>query len=403
MSGFEALLNKVKEAKLITEEEASAMLTDYNAAEQDRIDQAVAAAEGSAFKDGYNQGFTNAKQQADAEAKKALDDLLAKCDEEATAKLQTVIDALKESIDRDHTEKLEKIIQIVKDNYVPAEELRKMDEDHANKLAEVLEAKDDYDAKKLVIACESIKNAAKNKIIATEEFLNKKMQAKSNLLEKEINILKEEKETKLNTVTEAVEKYLNYALQTAIPTKSLISEAKFNASQKAIEKIISILKINSVIQESKDGIFQDYENQIKAAKDETNKVMLENVELKNKLNKNEAMLLLESKIKNCTPAEAQYLRKYFSHATSSKIIEEQIEDARNEFRKLNEERRLNLQKKIENLKTSPVNGNVVSESKTNDKESSAKTVVPAQKPVAEEPKSKSVYDTYADYLKNNKI
>lgn len=458
MSGFEALLNKVKEAQLISEEEASTMLTDFNAAEQDKIDQAVAAAEGSAFKDGYNQGFTNAKQQAEADTKKALDELLAKCDEEATVKLQTVIDSInnshaeklqevydmltqakadavdaavaakdqedsaalaelmesvkeqhkkeisliKESIDKDHTNKLNHLVANFKKNYVPASELKKMDEDHANKLNQILEAKDSYDANKLVLACEAVKNAAKNKILATESFMNKKMKAKSNLLEKKIASLENEKEQKLDTIAESVEKYLNYALQTAIPTKDLISEAKYNASQKAIEKIISILKINNVIQESKDGIFKDYEDQIKTAKEETNKVMLENVELKSKLNKNEAKYLLESKLKNCTPAEAEYLRRYFSNANSAKIIEEQIEGARNEYKKMNDERRSNLKKKIENINISSVKGNVVSESVNTPKEESLnkKTAVNPQKPVATEDQ-KSVYNIYADFLKNN--
>ena len=112
--------------------------------------------------------------------------------------------------------------------------------------------------------------------------------------------------------------------------------------------------------------------------------------------------MLESKIKNCTPAEAAYLRRYFSHAASTKIIEENIEDARAEYKKMVDERRSSLQSKIEKINTtSPVPGNLVSESKVVNKEPSKKVDAPVQKN-GSSTQTKSVYDTYADYLKNNK-
>ena len=164
MSGFETLLNKAKEAKLITESDASTMLDEYNAAEQEKINQAVSAAEGTAFRQGYDEGYSNAKQQAEADTKKALDELLAKCDEEATTKLQSVIDILnadfdkrlqtlqadndkefkksqedfENELDKEHSDKLNEVYELLTKSKEDA--LAAMDEEHTEKLAEIAEA-----------------------------------------------------------------------------------------------------------------------------------------------------------------------------------------------------------------------------------------------------------------------
>ena len=184
-----------------------------------------------------------------------------------------------------------------------------------------------------------------------------------NKLETANKLLLEEKERKVELLAESVEKYLNYALQKAIPTKQLISEQKYNAAQKSLEKIASVLKINTILQESKDGIFQDYEKKLADAKNESNKLLVENTELKNKLDEKEAKILLESKLAKCTPSEAAFLRSYFENAKSSKIIEEGIEDARSVYKRLHEEKRQKaIDKKGELNNSKP--SSVVTESKS---------------------------------------
>lgn len=398
MSSFEKLLDKVREANLISEQDATAMLNDYNTAEQERIDAAADAAAGSAFKEGYDQGFTNAKQQAEAEAKKNLDELLAKCDDDATAKLNAVI----ETLNQEHSAKLQEVYDLLTSTTVPMAEVEAMDEDHAEKFAEALEAKDADCTKKLKIACEAIKKSANKYLAQREKFHTNKFDAYKTISEQKLSkanaLLKEERERKMKMLSESVENYLNYALQTAIPTKKLISEAKYNASQKAIEKISSILKINSILQESKDGIFQDYENKINDAKKQANKLMAENVELKNKLEKKEAKLMLESKLTNCTPAEAAFLRTYFSKATSSKIIEEQIEDARAAYKRLHQEKRQAVMNKVTTV-SKP--SSVVNESKSVKKEEPKKVVAESVKVEKKENKFQNFNDIYAEILKSN--
>lgn len=173
--------------------------------------------------------------------------------------------------------------------------------------------------------------------------------------------LKAEKEAKVDILAESVEKYINYALEQHIPKKELVSEQKYNTALKTLDKISNYLKVNGIIQESKEEVFNDYEKQLAEAKSAANKLIGEKIELADKLNKKEAQLVLESKLTHCTPAEAKFLRNYFAKATSPRIIEESIEDAKASFRKYQAEKRAALQA---SLKTSKKPSAIVTEAKT---------------------------------------
>jgi len=257
--------------------------------------------------------------------------------------------------------------------------LESIDEDHAKKFEEALNAKDAADAAKLEEACNMIKTKADKE---------------NAILKESVDALKKERDEKLDILAESVNRYINYALQTNIPTKALISEAKYNATQKALEKITSILKINNIIQESKDGIFKEYEDRIAKIKKETNDLMLENVNLKNNLNKKEAKLLLESKLQKSTPSEAAFLRSYFKNADNTKVIEEQIEDARNAFKRLHEEKRKELVEKN--------NKNSNRESIVNESKNEVKKEIEKKREVRVEPPAQtdnSFTSIYSEMLK----
>jgi len=211
-------------------------------------------------------------------------------------------------------------------------ELEAMDEDHANKLNQVqefylnkLNEKDQADAamlktyaeavdkdhtKKLQTIFEQVSQDHANKLNECVDFINKKNE----------KLLNEERNKKLDTLAESVEKYLNYALEQHLPKKQLVSEQKYNVAVKTIDKITDYLKVNGIIQESKDGIFKDYESQINSAKEKTEKLISENAKLTRKLQRKEAQMVLEEKLKDCTPKEAEYLRKQFRFAASPKVI-----------------------------------------------------------------------------------
>ncbi len=355
---FEDLLKNVRKnnPELISEQVEAQMIADYNGYEdqlkQDSYDQGHAAG----FTEGYNEGIEKQKMLCQQE----MDELVAKLDEEALTKLENIIRVLNE----DHATKLQEIYDLCCQTMVPMADVEAMDADHAQKFEAAMEAIDKVHADKMKLVYESVKNKAKKELTEQTKSLTDKftgmLNESTSKLKAATKALEEEKEKKLSVMVESVEKYMNYALQQAIPTKKIVTEAKYNASQKTLDKITSLLKLNAVVQESKDGIFQDYENKIAAAKEEQNKLMVENVNLKTSLQKKEAKLLLESKIAKCTPAEAAFLRTYFETAKSPKIIEEQIEDARNAYNRLHSEKRA---EKVEKVKSSAAPSGVVTESK----------------------------------------
>jgi hypothetical protein len=400
MKGFEKLLDTVRKSNpnLISEQEAQAMLDDYNAYETQLQSDSFENGKAAGFEEGYREGMEKQK----AVCKQELDELLAKCDEEATNKVEAIVKMLND----DHAEKLQEVYDCCMQNMVPYGEVQAMDEDHADKFAQAMDALDADHADKMACACESVKRemakaATKklNEINAQFDNVVKEANETISTLKKS---LKSERAKKIDLLTESVEKYLNYALQNSIPSRKLVSEAKYNASQKAIEKITSILKINSILQESKDGIFKEYEDKLLAAKSAQDKLLTENVELKSKLEKEEAKLLLESKIAKCTPAEAQFLRTYFNNAKNSRVIEEQIEDARTAFKRIHAEKRNSIVDKAKSSTTTA--SSVIKESK---RDSATTKTEPSKKAVVENNNTASTglginpfINAYSQMLKN---
>ena len=454
-NSFKKLLESVKERcpDIITEEVYTQLSNDFDNSIAKITADATQEGQAIGFKDGYEEGKRVAAEQAKAEYEK----LIEKLDTDAVEKLTSIISM----IDEDHTQKLQELYDFFKETTVPRkemeEELNKQDELHAEQLQKVYEAIDNDHAKKLQIIKEAIDNDHAKKLqIAVEaidknhtklleeavktvdEENTKKLEEVVDLLKKDkdkaiktvtesvsakfnkqindltnnyenkiaesVKKLEEEKNRKLDILAENVEKYLNYALETNIPKKDIISEQKYNAMARTVDKIIELLNVNSIIQESKDEIFKDYENQIAKAKEETNKLINEKIELINELNKKEAQIVLESKIQKCPPIEARFLREYFKKATSPKIIEESIEEARASFKRIQAEKRSILQAEAKKVTTS-IPSKVVTESSKEDKKESVKQIVSEQKDEVhtKDNDDNNLIDMYAKYLtKNNK-
>ena len=411
MKSFEKLLNKLRKdnPSLITEEEAQAFADEYNAYEKELQTSSFDQGKAAGFEEGYKEGVENTKAQCKIE----FDELLEKTDEDAANKLESIIKMLNDA----HAEKLQEVYDTIVEKMVPKADFEKaeaeaaaklteacesvkkscekklelaleeQDADYAAKFQEAIDAIDASHAKKLQKACDTVKATV------TEAVEKKYKKALENAVNKE-------KANKMSIMAESVEKYLKYALQDAIPAKSLISEAKYNASQKAIEKISSILKINNILQESKDGIFADYENKLAGCKKEQDKLIAENVELKAKLEKEEAKVLLESKIAKCTPDEALFLRSYFESAKNPQVIEEQIEEARTSFRRIHAEKRNAM---VENAKNNIAAkpSAVVNESRNANVKEPAKKVVAEQKNTQKQDVEVNPFiAAYSEMLKN---
>lgn len=446
MTAFKNLLESVRKSNpdLITEQQAAELESQFQS-EMNQI-KADATAEGQSI--GFREGYDEGKRAAADEAKIKLDEVVEKLDTESTQKLTRIL----EMIDEDHTKKIQEIYEKLsaeKDAAVNTA-LAQQDAEYATKFETAINAIDTKHSNMLTEAVEAVDKAHSEKLVNLYKALDKKHAkmiteavntvdaANAKKLEKIANIYKEnqraavklvseevaarfrnklkkkellyesklkekeqelvnEQNRKLSLLAESVEKYLNYALEQNIPRKQLISEAKYNAALKTIEKVTDVLKVNAIVQESKDGIFADYESKIATEKEAQQKLINENIQLKAKLDKQEAQLVLEEKCKECTPSEAKFIKAYFKGAKSPAIIEESINEARSAYKKLQAERRQTLiEESSKKVSKSP--DTVVTESKKETKKESPKKIISEQK---QEQKPVDVVDIYSSMLKFN--
>lgn len=406
---FQKLIKSVKAncPGLITEEIQDQFNTEFN----DAITSIRTDAYNDGFEhgqqDGFKDGYAQAKRIADENLQAETEKIIAQCDDEAVAKITEILQA----IDQQNTEKLQVVYELIQDY---RRELEQMDADHAQKLQTAVEsisrdhaAKlnecvdfiDQKHAKQLKLLVEAIDRDHTKKLKTITESIDQLHANKLQTLVESIDAdhakklqecVNKEKNKKLDVLTESVEKYLNYALEKNLPKKQLVSEQKYNVALKTLDKIKDYLKVNGIIQESKDGILTDYEQQITNAKNRTNKLISENAELNKKLQKQEAQMLLQEKLKECTPAQVKYLRVRFKNAASPKVIQESIEEAKATFKKLQAEKRAKVQAEFRKNKTASTQpSSVVLQSK--EKESKKQTTAVKT--------TDNIAEFYASYLK----
>lgn len=399
MKVFQKLLDSVKAQfpSVITEEVYSDMMQEYDAGIEAMQADFQKKGQAAGFQEGYNEGKRVAAEQAKAE----MNALIQKLDQEAVEKLQAIVQML----DENHTQKLEEVYQYLTNTMVSREAheaaLAAQDEDHACKLEEIEAAINDDHTAKLIAVKEACDKACQAKLMEQAEELEeckaKEIEQACERIQKECEEkVKEEEEKKIETIAESVEKYLNYALEEYRPKAQLINEQKYKSALNSLASITDILKVNTIIQEAKDGIFKDYENKLAAAKATQNKLLNEKIELTSQLNKKEAQLVLEEVCKKCAPGEARYLKTYFKNAASPKIIEESIEDVRASYKKVQSERRAKLQSEVKHV-SSTTPSSVVTEAV---KEQQKTAIVSESKAVQEPIQSEdALMDAYVKYLK----
>jgi len=388
-NGFKKLLDSVQQQcpDLITEEVYNDMMTQFDDGLAKVTADATAEGQALGFKEGYDEGKRVAQEQAKAE----LEALTEKMDTEAVEKLTQIL----QMIDERDAAKLQELYDAVC-------------EDHANKLNIVKESIDKKYKKLLTESLDAVDKESTVKLQEVADVLNKNKALAVESVKKEYQVkldkaeadLTKERERKTSILAESVEKYMNYALEQYLPKKQLISEAKYTSALKTLDKVTDLLKVHNIIQESKDGIFADYEAKLNEAKAQQNKLITEKIELRAQLNKKEAQLLLEQKTQSCTPSESKFLRMYFKDAASPKVIEESIEAAHTAWKKLQSERRQVLQEAIDK-KVNKVPSKVVTESAKPEKKEPVKQVISEQKMVANNP-DQDLVNYYAKVLNKNK-
>lgn len=444
---FKKLLNSVQKQcpELITEEVYNDMMTQFDDGLAKVTADATAEGQALGFKEGYEEGKRVAQEQSqaeltaltekmDTEAVEKLTSILEMIDEKDTAKLQELYDFVKENFvsrqemtdalvkqDQEYADKFQTAIDQINDDHAEKFEYATecICEDHAKKMQKAVDCICEDHAKKLNIVKESIDKKYKNLLTESINSIDKqntaKLQEVADVLHKSKDLavesvkkeyqqkldkaaaeLNAEKERKTDILAEGVEKYLNYALEQFMPKKQLISEAKYNSAIKTLDKVTDLLKVHKIIQESKEGIFTDYEQKLAEAKEQQNKLITEKIELRAQLNKKEAQLVLEEKLQKYTPSEARFLKTYFKDATSPKVIEESIEGAHAAWKKLQSERRQALQESVDK-KVNKVPSKVVTESQEPVKREPVKKVISEQKSVANN-SDQQLVDYYAKIL-----
>jgi hypothetical protein len=397
---FKKLLDNVKNScpGVITEAVYDDMVSNFESGISDLTAEAEKAGQAQGFREGYEEG----KKVAAEQTKKECDALIEKLDEEATLKLKNIL----EMIDADHTTKLQEVYDFFKKTTVPMDEHIKIIEtqdneaaakleklygdiceNHANKLEKVVELlnKRNMEAteNKVKLACEEVEEANLAKLEEIVDEFDKKLKKVQDECEEK---LEAEKARKVEILAESVERYLSYACSKHIPTKKLIAEHKYNTAMTSLNKVIDILKVNNIIQESKDEFFEDINKQLEEAKEKQNQLINESIELKSQLALNKCTRLLDKTYTKCAPAEVTFIKNYFKNVNPANICEESIKEARIAYKKLYAEKRESLKK---DLRSSNAPSSIISES-------SIKEEPVAKQPVVEQ--KKETIDMYVDML-----
>jgi hypothetical protein len=247
----------------------------------------------NAREDGRKEGLSKAQElveEKDQDCAKKLQDYANTVDEIHTAKLE----ALAEAIDEDHSTRLQTLVEQMDSVYTDKLEslYEAIDLDHTEKTKQLLEAIDEDRSAKL----------------------------------KHITTVFEE------SAVERVKSFMDTYIEEAMPVTTEVDVAKLMRLEEAVNSIREILVVNDdfVQNEVKEALV-DVKSQLDEAKsskdDAVNDLMVENMELRKELKKNEATRLLESITADMKPSMAAFVKKYFKDENDVSVISEKKDEA----------------------------------------------------------------------------
>lgn len=238
----------------------------------------------SKIKDAKEQALSEATDILENDHGNKLEQILEKIDSDHSSKLQQLYEAL----DSDHSAKLQHLVEHIDSEHTAKLQklVEKIDDDHSTKFQEAISAIDSDHAKKLQMVIEYYENRFENAIV------------------------------------EKVSDYLDTYLEEVLPKKEEIDIARFHKMEESIRKIRETLLIND------DFVWGEVGEAIKEAKEiidqkdkEINKLMLEKVQLTKKMRLNEAAKLLESKTKDMPKTQKLFLENFFEDASVDEITQ----------------------------------------------------------------------------------
>lgn len=232
-------------------------------------------------------------------------------------KLDPKMEILTESVHKELIQMVDDKEKIIKEEaYAKALEvtnkkLEEQDEEYTKKVKLLIEKIDNSYTKSLKKLVEDIDTDHTKKLLKVKKFFE------------EQNITEQ--------MVESVSSFLDTYLAEVTPKEEIIDQAKL----KRLEKIV--LNIKESIMLTDDEVQKEFKEAILDAKtqldtkDKTiDSLMLEKVELKQKINKIEVGQLLESKTKNMSPKLKAYFETLFKDADKI-TIEEKFEEAKKAF------------------------------------------------------------------------
>lgn len=261
---------------------------------------------------------------------KAFEDALETIDEDHANKLQEVV-TMMENMDSDHADKLQTVIESI-------------DEDHADKLKTIVKTIDEDHSTKLKEIIESIDGSHASKL---EEVLERVDKDHTTKLEQIIEMYEADQNEE---IVDKVSDYLDLYLEEVKPEETMVSESRLNQLENIYEQLREVLVVNDekVQTEVKEAILEAHD--IITEKDkEINKLMLEKVEMNQTIKLNEAKIedrveeletekLLENKMSGCSPKLRAYLELCFEGA-SKEDIEGKFDEAVQAFKTTEEDKR----------------------------------------------------------------
>ena len=292
MKGFTEILDRLDPEKKMTESDRNALIQlfeDKMKAIKEEAYQYAVKASNKKLKE-MDESHTNQLTKFVGQLKRKHQKELREQDEKHTKKLVKFVEAL----ENDHSHKFHKFVT-------------RMDEDYSNKLAKLVKLIDESNTKKLKMFAEAVKD---RKI--TDKLAN------------------------------VVDGFLDTYLESVTPMSKKIDEAKLDRLEKFQQNLKEQLVFTEDYfnQEIKEALL-DANNIIKTKEETVDSLMLEKIELNNKIKEFEAKSLLTEKSKDLSPALQSYVQTRFANADVDEI-EEMFQEAVEAFKSEEKNKRQKL-------------------------------------------------------------
>lgn len=220
-------------------------------------------------------------------------------------------DILSDNVKKEITEAFNKAVNDAVNSRLELEvnnALIKMDEEHCEKLENLINAIDEDHTKKLKIVVEQI-----------DKDHTKKLRK---IINKYENELKKGAERLKNELIDKLDRYLTIYLNKVIPEKDLKEAIENIRAKKIVDQIKELVSLDEdYVSETIKEALIDGKHQIDKLRSDLNKQIKEKIELEQKLNKIQAQLLLERKTRGFSNSKKEFIFKLLENKTPKEIEE----------------------------------------------------------------------------------